>query len=330
MNVIVSDALIRDKLIDDCVFKVHEEIKNILSDYKSSQKLCDIVQDALTSSGKMLRTKLLICISLMGLEEISQKVISQAAAVEITHLASLIHDDIIDDSTLRRSHKSTQAKYGKDVAVFAGDFMIAKVFSYLANENLYDEIKVIADTIKHMCNGEVGQNLIKYRLDMGEEEYFENISGKTASFFKTVCYFGARNAGFSQINTERMVAFGENLGLMFQLKDDLLDLFSNKEVTGKEGFSDIREGIYTYPVLLALKDEDYGEEIHRILVENKERKLGEDELVNLRKLLIKADADALTSLKIRALADENRFILASMNNKKAKYLEKILAKVENS
>ena len=330
MNVIVSEALIREKLIDDCVFKVHEEIKNILSDYKSSQNLCDIIKDALTSSGKMLRTKLLICISLMGDKEISQKVISQAAAVEITHLASLIHDDIIDDSTLRRSHKSTQAKYGKDVAVFAGDFMIAKVFSYLANENLYDEIKVIADTIKHMCNGEVGQNLIKYRLDMGEEEYFENISGKTASFFKTVCYFGARNAGFGQMDTERMVAFGENLGLMFQLKDDLLDLFSNKLITGKEEFSDIREGIYTYPVLLGLKDEDYGEEIHRILLENKERKLGEDELISLRKLLIKSKADTLTALKIRDLADENRFILASIDGKDVMYLEKILEKVENS
>ena len=330
MNVKISGVLTREKLIDDMVFEVHEEIKNILADYKSSENLCDIIKDALTSSGKMLRTKLLICTSLMGCGDLSKKVISQAAVVEITHLASLIHDDIIDDSTLRRSHKSTQAKYGKDVAVFAGDFMIAKVFTYLAEKGLYEEIKVIADTIKDMCNGEVGQNLIKYRLDMGEEEYFDNISGKTASFFKTVCYFGARNAGFDQMDTERMVAFGENLGLMFQLKDDLLDLFANKEITGKEGFSDIREGIYTYPVLLALKDEDYGGEIHRILVENQARKLGEDELMNLRKLLIKAEADTLTSLKIRALADENRFILASMNNKKVKYLEKILAKVENS
>lgn len=330
MNVIVSEALTREKLIDDCVSKVHEEIKNILSDYKSSQNLCDIIKDALTSSGKMLRTKLLISISLMDDGEISKKVISQAAAVEITHLASLIHDDIIDDSTLRRSHKSTQAKYGKDVAVFAGDYMIAKVFSYLANENLYDEIKVIADTIKRMCNGEVGQNLIKYRLDMGEDEYFENISGKTASFFKTVCYFGARNAGFGRVDTERMVAFGENLGLMFQLKDDLLDLFSNKLITGKEEFSDIREGIYTYPVLLGLKDEDYGEEIRRILLENKERKLGEDELISLRKLLIKSKADTLTALKIRDLADENRFILASIDDKDVMYLEKILEKVENS
>lgn len=326
----ISDAASREKLIDELIIEVHHEIKFILADYKSSQNLYDIINDVLKSSGKMLRTKLLICTSLLGNKYLYEKIISQCAAVEITHLASLIHDDIIDDSSLRRSHKSTQAKYGKDVAVFAGDFMIAKIFTYLANKGLYEELKLMADTIRDMCNGEVGQNLIKYRLDISEEEYFENISGKTGSFFKTVCFLGAKNSDLDQEDTEKMVKFGQNLGLIFQLKDDLLDLFSDKSVTGKENFSDIREGIYTYPVIRALEDEKYGKDIYNILVKNKEEGLSYEELQGLRKLLIAAQAHTLSDEKIKDLAEENRNILASLNRKDLYYLEKILEKVEKS
>ena len=330
MNERISDAAGREELIDELIIKVHDEIRFILSDYKSSQNLFDIIYDALKSSGKMLRTKLLICTSLLGNKDLSEKIISQCAALEITHLASLIHDDIIDDSNLRRSHKSTQAKYGKDVAVFAGDFMIAKVFSYLAKKGLYEEIGVMADTIRDMCNGEVGQNLIKYRVYTSEEEYFENISGKTASFFKTVCFLGAKNSGFDQKDIEKMVKFGQNLGLIFQLKDDLLDLFSDKSITGKEIFSDIRAGIYTYPVIRALEDEKYGKDIYGILAKNRKEGLSQEELQYIRKLLIGAQAHTLSNEKIKDLADENRNILASLNRNDLYYLEKILEKVEKS
>ncbi|KWZ78103.1 polyprenyl synthetase family protein [Anaerococcus tetradius] len=328
MNLQISDVLSKENLIEDLVIEIHQEIKNILGDYKSSQNLYDIIKDALRSSGKMIRTKLLICISLMGEEEISDKIISQCAAVEITHLASLIHDDIIDDSTLRRSHKSTQAKYGKDVAVFAGDYMIAKVFSYLAKKGYVEEISVIADTIRDMCNGEVGQNLNKYKINVSTDEYFENISGKTASFFKTVCYFGSKNCGFDRKDTEKMVRFGQNLGLMFQLKDDLLDLFSEKALTGKEEFSDLREGIYTYPIILALQDEEYGKDIYDILVKNRQTSLDKKDFLILRDLLKKARADFLSSMMIKKLADENRFILKSLVSGRSTYLYKILEKVE--
>ena len=324
----MSDVLSKENLIDDLVIEIHTEMRNILGDYKSSQNLYDVIKDALKSSGKMIRTKLLICISLMGEEEITDKLISQCAAVEITHLASLIHDDIIDDSSLRRSYKSTQAKYGKDVAVFAGDYMIAKVFSYLAKKGYVEEISVIADTIRDMCNGEVGQNLNKYKISLNTDEYFDNISGKTASFFKTVCYLGSKNAAFTSEDTEKMVRFGQNIGLMFQLKDDLLDLFFDKSITGKEGFSDIKEGIYTYPIILALKDEQYGKDIYDILMKNRKVSLERNDLLKLRDLLKKSRADLLSIRMIKKLADENRFILGSFDSDRLVYLDKILDKVE--
>lgn len=131
MNFAISECLAKESkqtIIDYLIDKTLVEMREILGDYKQSQKLYNIIENTLISSGKMIRTKLLIYISLMGENQISDKIISQCAAVEITHLASLIHDDIIDDSLIRRSHRSIQSKYGKDVAVFAGDYMISKVF----------------------------------------------------------------------------------------------------------------------------------------------------------------------------------------------------------
>lgn len=333
MNFAISECLAKESkqtILDDLIDKTLVEMREILGDYKQSQKLYNIIENTLISSGKMIRTKLLIYISLMGENQISDKIISQCAAVEITHLASLIHDDIIDDSLIRRSHRSIQSKYGKDVAVFAGDYMISKVFSYLAKKGLVEEISIISDTIRDMCNGEVGQNLIKYRLDISEKEYFENICGKTASFFKTVCYFGAKNAGFNQIDINKMVEFGKNLGLMFQLRDDILDLFSSKDETGKGEFVDVKEGVYTYPLLSSMNDDKYGDEIYKLLNKNKEVSLNYDELLTLRQLLIESKACILSSKKIKEFADKNRLILASLPIRESDYLYKILDKIEKN
>ena len=335
MTLAVSDALGQkpiENIIENSIEQIQIEIRKILGDYKAIDSLRDIISDSLISSGKMVRTRLLLAISLMGNTDISSDFISQASAVEITHLASLIHDDIIDDSLLRRNHQSIQAKYGKDTAVFAGDFMIARVFSYLLEKNLSNEALLIANTIRDMCNGEVGQNLSKYKIDVSEGEYFRNISGKTASFFKAVCYFGAKNSKFNQFDTNKIVRFGENLGLMFQIKDDLLDIFYSKKFTGKEEFKDVKEGVYTYPVIVSLKNKTYGRDIREILIQNQEKGLDETSLERLKILIGKTDARAISLNKIKELSRECRLIVTSLSKDDflTYYLIKILEKVEKS
>ena len=315
MTLAISDVLknkSRKNFIDGCMEEVKNQMNFILRGYESEELLKDIVDDCLNSSGKMIRSKLLIATSLLTNNEFYDRAICQCAAVEITHLASLIHDDIIDDSILRRGFVSTQAKYGKDIAVFSGDFLIARVFSYLIDKRFYEEAMIISKTIEHMCNGEVGQNSCKYKYDISEERYFENISGKTASFFKTVCYFGARNAGFNDEMIEKISEFGLNLGLMFQLKDDLLDVFKSKEETGKEEFKDFKEGIYTYPVIKALEDDRYKDKILFFINLNREKALTKEDVLSLRSVFLNAGADFKTYKKINLLAKRNREILKDL------------------
>ena len=127
-----------------------------------------------------------------------------------------------------------------------------------------------------------------------------------------------------------MVEFGKNLGLMFQLRDDILDLFSSKDETGKGEFVDVKEGVYTYPLLSSMNDDKYGDEIYKLLNKNKEVSLNYDELLTLRQLLIESKACILSSKKIKEFADKNRLILASLPIRESDYLYKILDKIEKN
>ena len=117
---------------------------------------------------------------------------------------------------------------------------------------------------------------------------------------------------------------------MFQLRDDILDLFSSKDETGKGEFVDVKEGVYTYPLLSSMNDDKYGDEIYKLLNKNKEVSLNYDELLTLRQLLIESKACILSSKKIKEFADKNRLILASLPIRESDYLYKILDKIEKN
>lgn len=321
----------KSDMLNEYIKEINISICNILKNYICYEKLEKIISDSLNSSGKMIRSKLLISISTMENKKVDQKIIQQCSIIEITHLASLLHDDIIDDSLLRRGYPSIQSKYGKDVAVFAGDYMISRVFNHLLKNELHNEALIISNTISDMCNGEVGQNLLKYNENIDEDKYFQNISNKTASFFKAACQIGAINASLDKEMTYDIMKFGENLGIMFQLRDDLVDIISTKEEMGKEVFKDFREGIYTYPVIMGLKDKKHGKQILSYIRLNKKRPLNVEEIECFKECLLSSKSDILTIKKICELKDENENILAKSfkNNIASKKLKKILYKVSN-
>ena len=313
-----------------------EQVKyyiHLIADYsiKESQ-VGAVLDDVLNLSGKMLRSKLLLLCAFLGSnwKNNKEKICKLAAMVELTHLASLIHDDIVDDSPYRRGKVSVQGKYGKDAAVFAGDFLIARVFYYGVVENLNEAVSILAKTIENMCIGEIEQELYHYQEDISEEKYFEIIERKTAALFQAACSIGARESVCSKELTQKLELFVRNLGLMFQIKDDILDFTSNSKDLGKETHKDFQNGIYTFPVIMTLKNSKLREVLEPIMKKNKKEKLSAEEILQLEKYITSFGGIEASYEKIKSLSNINRQLIKELgkNLEITFYLEKMLGELE--
>ena len=291
-----------------------------------------VLDDVLNLSGKMLRSKLLLLCAFLGTnwKNNKEKICKLAAMVELTHLASLIHDDIVDDSPYRRGKVSIQGKYGKDAAVFAGDFLIARIFYYGAVENLNEAVSILSKTVEYMCIGEIEQDLCRYQEDISENKYFENIERKTAALFQAACYIGAKESGCSEEIIQKLELFVKNLGLMFQLKDDILDFTSSSKELGKETHKDFQNGIYTFPVIMALKNPKAQEVLLPIMRKNREEKLSLAEILQLQNYIIQFGGIEASYQKIKYLSTINRQMIKELgeNSEITPYLEKMLNDLE--
>ena len=291
-----------------------------------------VLDDVLNISGKMIRAKILLLSAFSGTnwKNNKERICKLAAMVELTHLASLIHDDIVDDSPYRRGKQSIQGKYGKDAAVFAGDFLIARVFYYGVVENLNEAVSILAKTIENMCIGEIEQELYHYQEDISEEKYFEIIERKTAALFQAACSIGARESVCSKELTQKLELFVRNLGLMFQIKDDILDFTSNSKDLGKETHKDFQNGIYTFPVIMALKNFKSKEVLEPIMKKNRVEKLSLEEIIQLEKYITSFGGIEASYKKIEALSKANRQLIKELGEKSevSLYLEKILRELE--
>ena len=291
-----------------------------------------VLDDVLNISGKMIRAKILLLSAFSGTnwKNNKERICKLAAMVELTHLASLIHDDIVDDSPYRRGKQSIQGKYGKDAAVFAGDFLIARVFYYGVVENLNEAVSILAKTIENMCIGEIEQELYHYQEDISEEKYFEIIERKTAALFQAACSIGARESVCSKELTQKLELFVRNLGLMFQIKDDILDFTSSSKDLGKETHKDFQNGIYTFPVIMALKNFKSKEVLEPIMKKNRVEKLSLEEIIQLEKYITSFGGIEASYKKIEALSKANRQLIKELGEKSevSLYLEKILRELE--
>lgn len=214
-----------------------------------------VLDQATDSQGKMVRPRLVLMAAAYGPDEAAQQemLYKVAALVEMTHLASLIHDDVVDDAPLRRGKPSVQAVYGKHSAVYAGDFLMSRISYYLMKEGLNEPGMVLAKTVEAMCAGEIGQSRHRYDAEITLPQYLANIHGKTVALFMACCRMGAMVSGCSADLICRLEGIGECLGYMFQMRDDLLDFLLDSSTIGKLPQQDFRDGIYTLPVLLTLE-----------------------------------------------------------------------------
>lgn len=198
--------------------------------------------------GKMLRPALtLLCGRLLS--SLHSKHLEFAAMTELIHMASLLHDDVIDGSDLRRGEPSMNALWGNTAAVLLGDFLLAKAFALGTGSGNQQVMDKIIQTAQSLCEGELTQNLCKDHFDVTETDYLKIIEKKTATLFSCCCGLGALASGASEERTQLLENFGRNLGLAFQISDDLKDLLSNKEIEGKPLRKDIFNGIFTLPVI---------------------------------------------------------------------------------
>ncbi|MDD7306507.1 MAG: polyprenyl synthetase family protein [Peptoniphilaceae bacterium] len=327
-----DDCIENEIKINKLLDKIKYNISNILDNKFNNTEVGEVIDYAVSSVGKMIRSRLLIMFAsnAYNFEDLEDEVCELASLVELIHLSSLIHDDIIDDANFRRKKLSLQAKFGKSAAVYAGDFIISRVYMYLAKNSLRKVSLELTQSIEDMCAGEIGQNMCKYKSNITIDQYIDNIKGKTCSLFKTSCLLGASFADFTAKDLKNIEQFGMNFGLMFQLIDDLLDYTSNLNKAGKDCRKDFIEGIYTYPIICLIEKESSNIELRRILIKNQNHQLEDEDFMKVVSLANKSGAIDLTKKEIKRLAAINQEILDNLAcTSFSRYLSKsILKKIE--
>lgn len=206
------------------------------------------------AGGKRLRPAL-VMITSRGGEAGRKETDLAAAAIELVHLATLYHDDVIDETETRRGAPTVHSKWGLEVAVLAGDYLFAKGCVLAATAG-GDVTGILSSAIAEVCEGQIVETTAAGDPRRDPEEYMRTIELKTAALFGAGCELGAATSGVPQ-HREALRLYGRDLGLAFQIIDDLLDLVGDPELTGKAPGTDLREGVFTLPVLIAAGREPF-------------------------------------------------------------------------
>ena len=218
------------------------------------------------SGGKRLRPALylLAAKSCEGFDE--KKALPLAAAIERIHMASLVHDDVIDHASTRRGAATANAKWGNQIAVLAGDHIFAQAFLLVSGKGYTETVgDRMASLVQGLCAGEILQDSSLYTAEHDLEEYERRIAMKTADFLATCCELGGIVGGASPEVCEGLKAYGKAVGMAFQITDDLLDVTGDEERIGKPAGNDIRQGVVTLPFIRALETSPDREELCRIV-----------------------------------------------------------------
>ncbi|MBI1938527.1 MAG: polyprenyl synthetase family protein [Ignavibacteriales bacterium] len=242
---------------------VQDELE-IFNDYfkksmKSKVSIVDLVtRYILRQKGKKIRPILVLLASKLA-GNVNERSFRGATLVELLHTATLVHDDVVDHAEQRRGFKSINAVFKNKVAVLMGDYLLARGLLLAVDGNDFDFLRVVTGTVKRMSEGELLQINKTRKLDNDEETYFKIISDKTASLISTCCEIGARAATDDENKINAMRDYGENLGIAFQIRDDILDYVGSSKIFGKPLGGDIKEKKLTLPLIYALKNSSDGE-----------------------------------------------------------------------
>lgn len=236
--------------VADRLVLVRDRIRHELaSDTKTVQ---EIIAHVSQYEGKLLRPALVLLTSQL-FEGATEELVTVAAIVEMVHLATLVHDDVLDDATVRRRVRSVNADWGTQRAVLLGDYIYARAFHLSTGLRTQTCSRILSDVTRTLCEGEIDEIAATYDFGISESRYLEIIGAKTACLYGAACRLGALYAGATGEQADEVHDYGYQLGLGFQIVDDCLDLAGQEIVVGKSLGTDIAEGKITLPVLELLK-----------------------------------------------------------------------------
>jgi heptaprenyl diphosphate synthase len=225
--------------------------------------LTRIAQHLLVAGGKRFRPLLALLAAEFGAYD-NHRPVEAGVSVELIHVGSLYHDDVIDEADTRRGAASVNANWSNTVAILAGDFLMARASEVAATHLSQESVRLLAATYADLVEGQTRELQLDFDLDHGVAEYEQVIAGKTASLIRTSARLGAMAADADDDVVESLSDWAWEVGMVFQIADDALDLVADEETIGKPAGSDIREGKFTMPVLEALAGPD-GSRVRRLL-----------------------------------------------------------------
>jgi len=282
--------------------RIEEELRRSVE--SGDAFLTEVASHLISAGGHRWRPILTVSASLAGGAEVSADVIRGACSVELVHLGSLYHDDVIDEAPTRRSVESVNARWGNLMAIVAGDFLLARASEIAAS--LGTEVAgLLAATIGRLCEGEVRELRTAYQTSRTEEAYFASIAGKTASLVAAACRIGALVSDQPRSRVDALTAFGQAFGTIFQIVDDINDLVLTEAELGKPAGHDLIEGVYTLPVLRSLSFPEVGDELRALLGRPVER----PEADKAREMVIGSGGVESAILTARDWADRARAAL---------------------
>lgn len=229
---------------------LNEEFASDASDFNA------LVAPLSAAGGKRLRAQLVLLIANAGHGSKLEDRVHIAAAVEMLHLATLIHDDVLDQADIRRGESTIHTHKGNKVAILSGDYLFAKAFHYVSRMDSMEYLRIFSYVITCLVEGEFMQMEDAYRMDQGMDRYLAKTQKKTADFLEACMELGGLLGSWSPDHIRLLKAYGHALGMGFQITDDILDYRETSESTGKPVGNDLKEGLLTYPLLSIVTDQN--------------------------------------------------------------------------
>lgn len=300
---------IRDILFSPIATELEEVEERLRAGLESHSSLvAEVSSYVLGSGGKRIRPALLLLSAKLCGSENGSRSVALAAVAEYMHVASLIHDDIIDNADKRRGLPSANSRWGSHISVLVGDFLYARAIQILVEDGDFRVLKAFADATVSMAEGEILELETYKKLDITYEEYLRIITCKTAALISAACQVGALISKAPEEQVKAMADFGLNLGIGFQLVDDALDFVADEGRLGKPVGNDLKEGKITFPLIhLARNGSDGAQRRLRWLVEKEP--FEEDDLLEVRRLVEEHQGVQATMEKVHEFLDKAKAAL---------------------
>ena len=264
---------------------VRERMREIIDSVPAHEGMKTLLQSVADNPGKMIRSRLMLLAAGECAYGHWDELVATAAALEMVHSSSLILDDMIDDSDLRRGKPTVQKQYGKPIALCSGDYLLTTAFSSVMDRGYSASARDLMDAVQAACDGEMIQHENRGNVRVSEQAYWAAVRGKTAYAFLTACRMACRITARSEEEKKALEEYGLTVGLMFQLRDDLLDWTEDENRIGKPVDEDFAEGVYTLPAIYTFGREGFGERL-RALAEKES--LSPDERRECRRIVEEA------------------------------------------